>query len=389
MKSVSAFSNRAMATRLTTLAAWMLACCFPIIALAQDGQARFQAADRSLNATYGKVMRDLPLNAKNKLRDAQRLWIGFRDANAVLASAIREADTEVGAVQLAVDTEQRAAVLETYFARKERDKDWVELFVTYPPLDETYRDALLRLSEPDAANLRRAQEAWIATRDADLRALASIDSTRAENKGATFTRTCMEQRVAFLRELRSVKAGIGPSVSSGVEATTESKISEKPSDRMAQGTGERESGLPASSASPTEPSSAPVLRIEAGMHTAALPHVSADTAGRLVLTVSDDKTARLWELPSGKLLRVLRPPLSVGHEGKLYSGALSADGAIAAVAGWTKAGTDDYNVYLFDTATGQLVRRLSGLPDVIRDLAFSSRGHFLAAVGGGWGVSLQ
>jgi WD40 repeat protein len=141
--------------------------------------------------------------------------------------------------------------------------------------------------------------------------------------------------------------------------------------------------------SAAEPSSTPMLRIEPGMHAAQIKSISADAAGRLALTCSDDKTARIWELPSGRLLRVLRPPLGEGNEGKLSASALRSDGALAAVGGFTgKAGSEDFSVYLFDTATGTMVGRFSGLPNVILNLAFSAKGRFLAAVGGGWGLQV-
>ncbi|MEA3207973.1 MAG: hypothetical protein QOE70_1030 [Chthoniobacter sp.] len=130
-----------------------------------------------------------------------------------------------------------------------------------------------------------------------------------------------------------------------------------------------------------EPPTAPVLRIEAGMHTAGIGCISVDAAGRLALTASQDKTARIWELPSGRMLRILRPPVGEGSEGELYACGLSPDGALAAVAGWTGYEWDrSACVYLFDTATGRLLRRLPGLLNVIQDLAFSARGRYLAAV---------
>jgi WD40 repeat protein len=140
----------------------------------------------------------------------------------------------------------------------------------------------------------------------------------------------------------------------------------------------------------TEPPSAPVLRIEAEMHTAGIKRISSDARSSVALTVSDDKTARLWELPSGKLLRVLRPPVGEGNEGKLFCGALSPDGVRAAVGGWTGYEWDKtMSIYLFDTVSGRLLRRIGGLPEVVNDLAFSPDGSRLAAaLGGGNGIRL-
>src|SRR5262245_52628172 len=67
-----------------------------------------------------------------------------------------------------------------------------------------------------------------------------------------------------------------------------------------------------------EPSRRPVLRIETGMHTASINRLGVDAANRYLVTASDDKTARVWELATGKLLRVLRPPVGGVSEGKLY-----------------------------------------------------------------------
>jgi WD40 repeat protein len=134
------------------------------------------------------------------------------------------------------------------------------------------------------------------------------------------------------------------------------------------------------------------------MHTAMIRRAATDAAGRVALTCSADKTARLWALPDltsevsnpkAALLRTFRIPIGSGDEGKLYACALSADGAVAAMAGWTSNESGNVeSIYLFDTASGQLLRRLSGLPNVILDLAFSPSGQTLAAVLGKGGLRL-
>ena len=78
-----------------------------------------------------------------------------------------------------------------------------------------------------------------------------------------------------------------------------------------------------------------MLRIEAGMHTAPITRIDVDAAERFLVTASDDKTARVWDLANGQLLQVLRPPLVAGDEGKLYAVAISPDGTTVATGGWT------------------------------------------------------
>ncbi len=133
------------------------------------------------------------------------------------------------------------------------------------------------------------------------------------------------------------------------------------------------------------PSDEPILRIEAGIHTATTRRMDVDAAERYLVTASDDKTARVWDLGSGELLGVLRAPIGSGNEGKLYAVAISPDGKTVATGGWgwTKAGKDFYNVYLFHRASGRMKKRIPGHPNKIDHLAYSPDGRFLVATLGG------
>src|SRR5205085_12331960 len=130
-----------------------------------------------------------------------------------------------------------------------------------------------------------------------------------------------------------------------------------------------------------EPSRVPVLRIETGMHTAVIIRIGVDRAGKFLVTASYDKSARVWELQTGRLLRVLRVPIGDGDEGKLFAAAISPDGNTIAVSGFTGiTGQPGHeNIYLFDRESGRMVHRLTGLPEVINSLAFSPAGALLAA----------
>jgi len=123
----------------------------------------------------------------------------------------------------------------------------------------------------------------------------------------------------------------------------------------------------------------PILRIETGMHTGQAKRIDADAAGKTILTCAVDKTARLWDAANGTLLRTLRVPIDMGEEGILYACALNKDGTLAALAGITgREWSNSYCVYIFNTATGEILQRLCGIPSNIFDLEFSPDGLHLA-----------
>ncbi len=128
-----------------------------------------------------------------------------------------------------------------------------------------------------------------------------------------------------------------------------------------------------------QPPSLPMLRVETGAHTSMIRRIVVDRARNRVVTAGDDKTVRIWQMPEQRLVRTLRVPLDVGHEGQIFALALSPDGRRVAVGGWTGWDWDGQaSVYLFDADSGELVQRLGGLPDAIHALAWSPDGKRLA-----------
>jgi WD40 repeat protein len=127
-------------------------------------------------------------------------------------------------------------------------------------------------------------------------------------------------------------------------------------------------------------SAPPVLRLETGMHTGPIRAAAVDAGGHLLATASFDKTVRLWSLPTGEQLKVLRPAIGSGAEGELFAVAVSPDGRFVVAGGWTGFEWEKANsLYVFETGTGQLVRRIGGLPQVINRLAWSPDGRYVAA----------
>lgn len=132
----------------------------------------------------------------------------------------------------------------------------------------------------------------------------------------------------------------------------------------------------------------PILRIETGMHTAIIRRLATDAAQRFLVTASQDKTVRVWDMKTQRLLRVLRPPIGQFNDGMLYSVAMSPDGKTIVCGGWTGYDWDGKNcIYVFDRETGNLVRRITAIDGVINHLVFSKDGRYLAAtLGGGFGL---
>jgi WD40 repeat protein len=100
---------------------------------------------------------------------------------------------------------------------------------------------------------------------------------------------------------------------------------------------------------PTEP----ILRIETGKHGAPIRRIDTDVANRFAVTASDDKTVRVWSLPEGRPIRVLRLPLDQRNIGQAKAVAISPDGTTVAVGGITGT-TGHVNILLFDRVSGVL-----------------------------------
>ncbi|CAN5775561.1 hypothetical protein BH09PSE5_BH09PSE5_09460 [soil metagenome] len=129
-----------------------------------------------------------------------------------------------------------------------------------------------------------------------------------------------------------------------------------------------------------EPPTQPMLRIESGGVTALPRAVAVDERRGQIYTGGDDKVVRVWRREDLRLMDTWRLPSGTRNEGQVNALAISPDGRMLAVAGWTGLSWDRaMSIYVFDTGTGQIVKRLSGISPVIGALAFSPDGQYIAA----------
>jgi Caspase domain/WD domain, G-beta repeat len=93
--------------------------------------------------------------------------------------------------------------------------------------------------------------------------------------------------------------------------------------------------------------------------------------GRLLATASADRTARLWDPATGEHRGTL-----TGHDGPVWGVAFSPDGRLLATASWDK------TARLWDPATGEHRRTLTGHDGRVWGVAFSPDGRLLATASG-------
>lgn len=131
------------------------------------------------------------------------------------------------------------------------------------------------------------------------------------------------------------------------------------------------SSAPPVVASPTPP----VLMLDTGGHMAQIKDIFFTPDGKQLVSASNDKLIRIWDLAARKTVRTIRGEVATGSLGTIYAMALSGDGRWLAVGGWLNRSPikGDW-IRVYDFASGTLVRRLKGHRNVIMGLAFSDDG---------------
>jgi len=124
------------------------------------------------------------------------------------------------------------------------------------------------------------------------------------------------------------------------------------------------------------PAIEPLLKIETGQHIQGIERVSVDAAGKWLVTSSRDRTARLWDLATGRVVRTFRVHQGPADDGSIYVAAISPDARVVVISALASVNT----LFVVDRATGRLLKRLPELPALAGGLAFSPDGKRLAAL---------
>ncbi|MFH0894476.1 MAG: caspase family protein [Bacteroidota bacterium] len=96
------------------------------------------------------------------------------------------------------------------------------------------------------------------------------------------------------------------------------------------------------------------------------PVCSSDpTGGKYIVTASDDSTAKIWESSSGKILKTLS-----GHRGYVYSAKFSPDGKNIVTT------SKDSTAKIWDTQSGKLLHTFDGTKSFILSFRFSPDGKY-------------
>lgn len=123
---------------------------------------------------------------------------------------------------------------------------------------------------------------------------------------------------------------------------------------------------------------APVFAIDMGPHAGQAHQLVVTPDERFVITASNDKSIRIWDVKTGELVRRFFVPVRGADDGRLHTLALAPDGDRLAVGGKLQDFGPGRAVIVLSLKDGSVIRSITGFRDITSSVAWSPDGKFLA-----------
>ncbi len=121
----------------------------------------------------------------------------------------------------------------------------------------------------------------------------------------------------------------------------------------------------------------PKIVINSMGHSAKVQNLVFTPDGQRIVSVAEDKTIRLWNVSTGEMIKKFESQIGDGPEGMLYASAISPDGKLLAVAGYTLNAEKQVYIAVIDLQKDIQVSTATGHTNVVNSLAFSGNGKYL------------
>ncbi|MEQ8572746.1 MAG: WD40 repeat domain-containing protein, partial [Fulvivirga sp.] len=123
----------------------------------------------------------------------------------------------------------------------------------------------------------------------------------------------------------------------------------------------------------------PRIVINSGGHSGKIFNILYSPDGKQIISVSEDKTIRIWDSRTGEMIKKFEAQIGKGPEGMFYASAISSDGKYLAAAGYPSAAEKGNHIILIDIEKGVQAGTAVGHSNVINSLDFDGSGKYLAS----------